>query len=110
MGEHFQHEVCPVSLFLGLVLTIFMCTLTSRSQFGITYAGEFSNGFNDCGLFLHGTTPSTPAYGGNCADWEDSTNWSDATKAGLKLFSLASMDSFGDWFFWTWKVRSSFFE
>ncbi|KAG6877570.1 hypothetical protein C0993_005984 [Termitomyces sp. T159_Od127] len=76
----------------------------SRSNFGVTIAGEFSNGINDCGLFLRGTAGVGITYGGNCADWQDSSNWSDGTKAGLLKFAMASMDAFGDWFFWTWKV------
>lgn len=77
--------------------------LSSRVAFGVTVAGEFSNGINDCGLFLRGI-PSRTSYGGNCADWEDSSNWSEGTKAGLLKFALANMDTFGDYFFWTWKV------
>ena len=96
------HSTRGMSPFLGLYL---YSPPASRSQFGITYAGEFSLGFNDCGLFLLGTTPVTPTYPGNCNQWEDSTNWSDATKAGLMQFALASMDASGEWFFWTWKVR-----
>jgi glucan 1,3-beta-glucosidase len=70
----------------------------------VTVAGEFSNGFNDCGLFLLGPQNSGTYYGGNCDDWTDSSKWSAATKAGLEQFSKASMDALGDWFFWTWKV------
>jgi hypothetical protein len=70
----------------------------------VTVAGEFSNGYNDCGLFLVGVK-GEPHYGGNCADWEDSKDWSDETKAGVKAFAMASMDAMQDWFFWTWKVR-----
>ena len=76
----------------------------SRTAFGITIAGEWSNGFNDCGLFLTGVN-GQPSYGGSCAEWEDSSNWTPGTKAGLMRFASASMDSLGDWFFWTWKVN-----
>lgn len=76
----------------------------SRASFGVTIAGEFSNGFNDCGLFLKGVPGGDTSYGGNCADWQDSSNWSSATKAGLEQFALASMDALQDFFFWTWKV------
>ncbi|KAG6816658.1 hypothetical protein H0H87_004301 [Tephrocybe sp. NHM501043] len=79
----------------------------SRSNFGVTIAGEFSNGFNDCGLYLKGIPGLGHSYGGNCADWQDSSNWSAATKAGLLKFAEASMDALGDWFFWTWKVGNS---
>ncbi|PPQ80107.1 hypothetical protein CVT25_001475 [Psilocybe cyanescens] len=76
---------------------------TSRTAFGVTIAGEFSNGFNDCGLFLKGVGGST-TYGGNCQDWQDASQWTDGTKAGLLAFSSASMDALRDWFFWTWKI------
>ncbi|KAG5641224.1 hypothetical protein DXG03_005699 [Asterophora parasitica] len=80
----------------------------SRSNFGVTVAGEWSNGYNDCGLFLKGVPgTSSVTYGGNCSDWQDSTNWSDATKAGLLQFALASMDALGDFYFWTWKIGNS---
>jgi len=46
----------------------------------------------------------TQTYGGNCADWQDSSQWTDGTKAGLMAFASASMDALKDWFFWTWKV------
>lgn len=74
----------------------------SRNNFGVTVAGEFSAGFNDCGLFLKGVGVSPQTS--NCAAWQDSTNWSAATKAGVMAFTLASMDALQDYFFWTWKV------
>ncbi|KAJ7617572.1 glycoside hydrolase superfamily [Mycena rosella] len=58
-----------------------------QSTLGVTVAGEFSNGYNGCGLYLTGVNGSQ-AYGGDC------------------LFALASMDAIQDWFFWTWKVRA----
>ncbi|KAK7017753.1 glycoside hydrolase family 5 protein [Favolaschia claudopus] len=76
----------------------------SRKAFGVTIAGEFSNGYNDCGLYLQGVNGTT-SYGGNCVEeWEDSSKWTAETKAGVKAFALASMDALGDWFFWTWKI------
>ncbi|KAH9925883.1 glycoside hydrolase [Epithele typhae] len=84
---------------------------TSRSAFGITVAGEFSNAFNDCGLFVRGITSTgagNPAmYGDGCDYWSNTANWSDADKAGVKAFALASMDALGDYFFWTWKIGNS---
>ncbi|KAH9940545.1 glycoside hydrolase [Epithele typhae] len=77
-----------------------------RKGFGVTVAGEFSNGFNDCGLFVVGVNSSTH-YGPDCDYWQDPANWSDATKAGILNFALASMDALGDWFFWTWKIGKS---
>lgn len=87
---------------------IFSCCILnfffeSRSSFGVTYAGEFSNGFNDCGLFLNGMS-DRHSYGGDCGFWQDASLWNSTVKAGLKEFALASMDALGDWFFWTWKV------
>ncbi|KAG5653125.1 hypothetical protein H0H81_002192 [Sphagnurus paluster] len=78
----------------------------SLATFGVTVAGEFSNGFNDCGLFLRGV-PGSSTYGGNCNDWQDSSNWTAGTKAGLMQFAMASMDALGDFFFWTWKIGNS---
>ncbi|KAF7359593.1 Glycoside hydrolase family 5 protein [Mycena venus] len=75
----------------------------SRSAFGVTVAGEFSNGYNDCGLYLTGVN-GTQSYGGDCSLWLDASTWNDTTKAGVKQFALASMDATQDWFFWTWKI------
>ncbi|KAF7366076.1 Glycoside hydrolase family 5 protein [Mycena venus] len=75
----------------------------SRSQFGVTVAGEFSNGYNDCGLYLTGVN-GTQSYGGACSLWEDSSTWNATVIAGVREFALASMDALGDWFFWTWKI------
>lgn len=88
-----------------ILLDLTLCHL-SRSAFGITYAGEFSNGFNDCGLFLEGVG-GQPTFGGNCDVWQDASGWDAGTKAGIQAFSEASMDALRDWFFWTWKVGSS---
>ncbi|KAJ7624666.1 glycoside hydrolase family 5 protein [Roridomyces roridus] len=79
---------------------------TSRTAFGVTIAGEFSNGYNDCGLFLNGIS-ATARYGGDCSVWQDSTNWNVTVKAGLMQFALASMDAMQDWFFWTWKIGNA---
>ncbi|KAF9258346.1 glycoside hydrolase [Marasmius fiardii PR-910] len=78
----------------------------SRSGFGVTIAGEFSNGYNDCGLFLKGV-PGSHTYGGDCGLFQDSSNWNETLKAGLKAFAMASMDGTQDWFFWTWKIGNS---
>ncbi|KAJ6528287.1 glycoside hydrolase family 5 protein [Mycena vulgaris] len=75
----------------------------SRTAFGVTVAGEFSNGYNDCGLYLTGVNGSQH-YGGDCALWEDSSTWNASVKAGVREFALASMDAMQDWFFWTWKI------
>ncbi|CAK5268466.1 unnamed protein product [Mycena citricolor] len=79
---------------------------TSHVEFGVTVAGEFSNGYNDCGLFLTGVN-NTAHYGGDCALWEDSQNWNASVKAGLHEYALASMDAMQNWFFWTWKIGNA---
>ncbi|KAJ7846590.1 glycoside hydrolase superfamily [Mycena olivaceomarginata] len=60
----------------------------SRSDFGVTVAGEFSSGYNDCGLYLNRVNGST-SYG-----------W-------VMPFALAQIDTLGDWFFWTWKIGNT---
>jgi len=78
----------------------------SKTAFGVTIAGEFSNGFNDCGLFLKGTFSYTPSYG-DCTAWNDWASWDQPTRDGVENFALASMDALGDFFFWTWKIGNS---
>ncbi|EMD32912.1 glycoside hydrolase family 5 protein [Gelatoporia subvermispora B] len=78
----------------------------SRVNFGVTMAGEFSNGFNDCGYFVEGAG-LLPHAAGNCTMWQDWESWTEETKQGLMAFSMASMDALGDWFFWTWKIAPS---
>ena len=80
----------------------------SQQNFGVTVAGEFSAGYNDCGLFVKGVGVSA-TFGGNCDTWQDSSDWDASTKAGVKAFTLASMDALQNWFFWTWKVRLACF-
>ncbi|KAG1767470.1 glycoside hydrolase family 5 protein [Suillus placidus] len=79
---------------------------TSQTAFGITIAGEFSDGYNDCGLYLTGVG-NTASYGTSCSLFLDSSQWNDTMKAGLYEFTLASMDALQNWFFWTWKVGNS---
>lgn len=75
----------------------------SQTAFGINIAGEFSNGFNDCGFWLRGTeAPNT--LNPDCTYWNNYGSWNDTVKAGLKNFALASMDALIYPFFWTWKV------
>jgi glucan 1,3-beta-glucosidase len=77
---------------------------TSQKTFGVTVAGEFSNGWNDCGLFLHGAASQTQSYSGDCTEWMVWENWDQAHKDGLYNFITASMDTLENYFFWTWKV------
>lgn len=79
----------------------------SQTAFGINIAGEYSNGFNDCGFWLRGTEAPT-TLNPNCAFWNNYGSWNDTVKAGLKNFNLASMDSLIYPFFWTWKVSCVF--
>jgi hypothetical protein len=78
----------------------------SQTAFGVTVAGEFSAGYNDCGLFVRGVGNS-PLFGGDCTVWQDSTGWDAGTKAGVMAFTLASMDALQNWWFWTWKIGNS---
>ncbi|KAJ6552610.1 hypothetical protein DFH09DRAFT_1319059 [Mycena vulgaris] len=74
-----------------------------RTPFAVAVAGEFSNGYNDCGLCLTGVNGSQH-YGGDCALWEDSSTSNASVTAGVREFALASMVVVQDWFFWTWKI------
>ncbi|KAI6101447.1 glycoside hydrolase family 5 protein [Pisolithus croceorrhizus] len=74
----------------------------SQVGFGVTIAGEFSVGYNDCGLYLTGVG-NTDSYGPSCALFMDASQWNDTMKAGLQEFAMASMDALQNWFFWTWK-------
>ncbi|KAF7315129.1 Glycoside hydrolase family 5 protein [Mycena indigotica] len=78
----------------------------SQTAFGVTVAGEFSNGYNDCGLYVTGVNGSQ-TYGGDCTLFLDSASWNASMKAGLMQFSLASMDATQNWFFWTWKIGAA---
>ena len=65
-------------------------------------AGEFSAAPNDCGLFMVGV--GVVSANPQCPEYDDWPNYTDEMKAGLLNMVLATMDSLGDWFFWTWKV------
>ncbi|KAJ7862822.1 hypothetical protein B0H13DRAFT_2566024 [Mycena leptocephala] len=52
---------------------------TSRSAFGLAVAGEFSNGYNDCGLYLTGVN-GTQSDGGNRDVWMDSSTCNATVK------------------------------
>lgn len=90
---------------------------TSGTAFGPTFAGEWSVGINDCGQFLNGVNNGTRYEGeypapanvrfGSCDSFTDSSQWNDAYKAQVRDFALAQMDSFQNWFFWTWKIGNS---
>ena len=77
----------------------------SQSAFGVTIAGEHSNGFNDCAFWLRGPG-NLDTLNPDCAFWTNSGAWNDTVKEGLKNFALASMDALMNPFFWTWKVSA----
>ncbi|KAJ7581427.1 exo-beta-1,3-glucanase [Mycena floridula] len=89
----------------------------SMGGFGLTTAGEWSNGVNDCGLWLTGPDQGTRYEGtyyigtwpriGSCTPWTDYQNWDDPMKQSIKTFALATMDALQNWFFWTWKIGNS---
>ncbi|KAL4079041.1 glycoside hydrolase family 5 protein [Scleroderma citrinum] len=76
----------------------------SQTAFGVSIAGEFSNGYNPCGLFVTGVPDNTLT---ECALFLDASQWNATMKAGLQEFAMASMDALQNWFFWTWKVGNS---
>ncbi|KAF8633475.1 hypothetical protein AX15_001435 [Amanita polypyramis BW_CC] len=80
-------------------------TNTSRSTFGVTFVGEFAASPNDCGVFLRGV--GNPSQTPNCAAYNQWQSYSSAMKHGIQNFVMASMDAFGDWFFWTWKISAT---
>ncbi|KLO12560.1 glycoside hydrolase [Schizopora paradoxa] len=77
--------------------------LTSQTGFGVTIAGEWSNGYNDCAFYLNGVQ-NTHVFPGDCSPWEDASSWNASTIAGIKNYAMASMDALQNWYFWTWKI------
>jgi len=77
----------------------------SSSTFGVTTAGEWSVGFNDCGLMFLSADDrhSTP----NCSMWDEWEQYTPRMRADLLNFAMSSMDALHHWFFWTWKVGPS---
>jgi glucan 1,3-beta-glucosidase len=78
----------------------------SQTAFGVSIAGEFSSAINDCGLYVLGIG-NAATYPGNCTTFTDWQNWNSTFKEGLLDYTLASMDSLQNWFFWTWKIGNS---
>ncbi|KAF9645167.1 glycoside hydrolase family 5 protein [Thelephora ganbajun] len=97
MGGVWPGRVCAA--WKGLMNTV-------QTDFGVTLAGEYSNGYNDCGFYLRSVEPYTPSNP-NCAFWNDWQNWDQATKDGLLSSALASMDALETPFFWTWKIGNT---
>ncbi|KAF9513357.1 glycoside hydrolase family 5 protein [Hydnum rufescens UP504] len=88
----------------------------SMMDFGVTTAGEWSLGFNDCGKWINGVGSGSRWEGtfggsgtavGNCSAWTEWSAFTASTKASLNEFALSSMDALPNWFFWTWKVGNS---
>jgi aryl-phospho-beta-D-glucosidase BglC (GH1 family) len=89
----------------------------SLEAFGLSVAGEWSNGFNDCGWYLNGVGSGSRwegslasaggGGGGSCDEWDEWESWDDSTKKNLREFALSSMDALQNWFFWTWKIGPS---
>jgi glucan 1,3-beta-glucosidase len=88
----------------------------SMANVGFTYAGEFSLGINDCGQYLNGVIDGIRYDGtytgvdnvtGSCDMYMDVSLWDNDFKAQVLDFALASMDTFQNWFFWTWKIGES---
>lgn len=88
---------------------------TSMRQFGFTYSGEWSLGINDCGRFLNGVGNGTRYEGtyltgpsfGNCDNFDDASLFNATFKSQLMDLARAEMDTFQNWFFWTWKIGVS---
>lgn len=88
---------------------------TSMARVGFTFAGEWSLGINDCGRFLNGVNNGTRYEGtylgtqsfGNCDNFDDASRFTDTFKSQLQDLALAQMDTFQNWFFWTWKIGVS---
>ena len=78
----------------------------SQTAFGVTFSGEFSSGYNPCGLFLLGVDNNDTTTGA-CELFTDSSTWNATLKQGVLEFTLASMDALQNWWFWTWKVSLS---
>ncbi|EJD37873.1 glycoside hydrolase [Auricularia subglabra TFB-10046 SS5] len=78
----------------------------SMNSFGLTIAGEWSLGFNDCGQYIWGLRDAPKTT--NCdVAWNDYTKWTPETKRKLKSFAMSHMEALGNFFFWTWKVGVS---
>ena len=62
------------------------------SAFGFTAAGEWSLGWNDCGLYVNGVA-DTHTYPGDCSAWDTWEPWTQETKDQLKQFASYSMSA-----------------
>ncbi|OCF39284.1 glucan 1,3-beta-glucosidase [Kwoniella heveanensis CBS 569] len=92
-------------------------TNTSFQQWGPTNTGEWSAAWNDCGQWVNNVGSGSRYDGsyngyankvtGSCDYWNDYRQWNQSTIDALNHFVKGSMDSFQDYFFWTWKIGNS---
>ncbi|EJD38715.1 glycoside hydrolase family 5 protein [Auricularia subglabra TFB-10046 SS5] len=79
----------------------------SLMNFGFTSGGEFSLGYNDCGMFVNGGLHDVQ-HTTNCAElWDNWEAYTPETKDKLRNFALSSMEAMRNFFFWTWKIGPS---
>lgn len=84
---------------------------------GLTIGGEWSIAPNDCGLWLNAVGEGSYFDGshsnsngrsyGSCTQYTDVRTFSDTFKEQLRAFTLANMDTFQNFMFWTWKTQSN---
>lgn len=83
---------------------------TSTLNYGITIGGEWSLAPNDCGLWLNavgqgayydGTHSGSSEYYGSCGQFTDVSQFSNNFKQQLQDFTLANMDTFQNFMFWS---------
>ncbi|TFK18863.1 exo-beta-1,3-glucanase [Coprinopsis marcescibilis] len=79
---------------------------TSRTNFGVTFGGEFSGAVNDCGLYLRGIH-NPRSFHPQCPEYDAWETYNATMKEGIQSFITASFDAIGDFFFWTWKIGES---
>lgn len=80
------------------------------NTYGIISAGEWSVAVNDCGKWVSQNDLS--AYElkngkGTCDEWTNYESWTPDRVAGFRKLWNAQADSYGDWFYWTWKIGPS---
>jgi glucan 1,3-beta-glucosidase len=66
-------------------------SMMSQTAFGVTTAGEWSLGFNDCGLFLHTTADDHVTQ--NCTEWNMWEDYTETQKQNLMSFAMSNMDA-----------------
>jgi glucan 1,3-beta-glucosidase len=83
---------------------------TSTNNFGLTHGGEWSLAPNDCGLWLNAVGQGSRYDGshsdggsatGSCDGFTDVADFSDTFKSQLQRFTLAQMDTFQNFMFWS---------